>query len=108
LLFFRGQRGDKEFVLKCVSVPGYGELFQYASEALRNDREVLLAALAAYPPNSSNAVLCFTSSDVLDDDEIAQLALKACAVNFYYMSERLRANKELVVAACVASYGYVG
>jgi hypothetical protein len=82
-------------------------MFQYASEALRSDREVLFAALAAYPANGYYAALNYTSGDVLDDDEIAKLALKASSQNFSYLSERLRGNKELVIAACVGSYRWV-
>jgi hypothetical protein len=38
-----------------------------ASEARRSDREVLFAALAAYPANGYYAALCYTSGDVFDD-----------------------------------------
>jgi Domain of unknown function (DUF4116) len=96
-------RGDKEFVLKCISVPDYGQYFQFASEALRSDRDVVLAALAAYDNNVYYPALYYTSGDILDDDEVAKIAVKASPRNFYYLSERLKGDKELAVAACVGT-----
>jgi hypothetical protein len=48
--------------------------------------------------------LSYVSGDVLDDYEVAQLAVKVDAQNFLYLSERLRGDKALVIAACVKLY----
>lgn len=67
---------------------------QYASDELKADREVVLAAVNHYGP-----ALEYASDDLKADKEIVLEAVKLWGSNLEYASDDLKADKDVVLAA---------
>ena len=93
-------RGNKEVVLAAVSQNG--NAFQFASEELRADKDVVLASIAANP---LSGVLEFASNELRADKEVVLAAINQHGNNFRHASPELQADKEVVLAA-VSYFGY--
>lgn len=81
---------DKEVVMQAVSETGFA--FQYASERLRNDKEVALEAISAYP------VLKFLGDDLKEDPDIFLNAIKKNHFAYSMLPESLKDNKDIMLA----------
>jgi len=86
---------DKEYVLDRVK--NDGRALQYASEELRANKEIVLAAIkkAEYP----GWALKYASEELRANKEILLEAVKNDGEALNFASEELRANKEIVLAA---------
>lgn len=83
-------RDDKTLVLRAVaSAP---QVFSLASPRLKQDREVALEAV-----RRSGALLEEAGDALQDDEEIARAALRSEPQNLRFVSDRLRSDKAFVV-----------
>lgn len=76
--------------VKCVA----GCALFYVSDELRNDREVVLAAIAFHPENFYHA-----SNELRADREIVLAAVVGDPINLEFASNELRADREIVMVA---------
>jgi hypothetical protein len=86
---------DREVVLAAVNKTGFA--LQFASEALRCDREIVLAAAL-----TTNGLAIYYASEALRNDiDIALVAvgLDRCVLN--HLSDALKNDREVVVAALI-------
>ena len=83
---------DKQTALKVVS-DDY-EQFQCCSEELKNDWDVVLAAVKKYGPN-----LEYASSDMQANEEIVKAAINENGEALKFASDELRAKKSIVLKA---------
>ena len=94
-------KGDKEVVLAAVDTSGSS--LEYASKELKGDKEVVLAAVEEH-----YYALDFVSEDLLADKEFF-ITLLNIDLDYeeilYHASEKLRADREVVLAA-VKDSGY--
>ena len=86
-------KGDREVILKALEQPYGGYYFRYASSKLRADRELVIKAFESY-------VWAFSDADkkYYDDREIAMIH-PGFALASHFLSPRLCADRELVMAA---------
>ena len=91
-------RNDREIVLAAVSQYAYA--LEYASEELRNDREIVLAAVSQYA-----YALEYASEELRNNREIVLAAVSQNGRALEYASAELRNDREIVLAA-VSQYGY--
>ena len=87
-------RGDREVVL--AAVKSNGNQLEYASEALRGDREIVLAAV-----KFNGDQLEYASEELRGDKEIVLAAVQHSGSYgaLQYASEELRGDREVVLAA---------
>ena len=86
-------KNDKEVVLKAIS--GYMYALEYASDALKDDKEVVIAALSRDGGN-----IKFVSSRLCADREIIQKAVEDCGgYALKFASEELKKDPELIKIA---------
>jgi hypothetical protein len=85
-------REDKEVILAAVN--GNGLALEYASEALRADREVAVAAV-----NTKSNALRYVSETLKEDKKFLLAVVKKFVVVLIWGNEALRANREFVLAA---------
>ena len=91
-------RNDKEVVLKAVENDRWA--LEFASERLRNDKEVVLTAV-----ENDGYALKFASEELKNDKEVVIKAVENYGFALEYASEELRNDKEVVIKA-VESRGY--
>jgi len=94
-------RDDKDIVLKVVG--GYGDAIMHVSDRLRDNREVVLAAVTN--PHYE-FLLQFISDRLKLDDEIIHLSLKNSEYTIENASEDIRDNKKIALEA-VKMQGFV-
>ncbi|EFC41905.1 predicted protein [Naegleria gruberi] len=82
-------RNDREIVIKSIQQDPSG--FIFASKELQKDREIVKSAVM-----KNGLCLRFLSAQLRDDREIAELALKSCGLSIQYISERLRNDTEFL------------
>lgn len=75
---------NKAFVLAAVRQDGAA--LRKASEELKSDKEVVLAALST--KGSTSYVLCYASEELKDDKEVVLEAVCVCKCALYYASEK--------------------
>jgi len=94
-------KNDKEVVLAAVSNIGW--TLQYASEELKNDKEVVLAAVS-----NEGWTLKFASDDLKNNKEIVLTAVRKCGSALKFASFELQNNynnmKELFMLAIKTFY----
>jgi hypothetical protein len=90
LINYDSLKDDKQFFLN----NDISFIFKYASDSIKNDREVVLAAIK-YNRNA----LCFASDEMKNDREVVITAVKRCGFVIRHASKNLRADKEIVLAA---------
>lgn len=93
---------DKDDVL--AAVKRNGDLLEYASESLRNDKEVVLVAIKSY--NCLASPLQYASAPLKDDRQIVSASAKhnPC-FTLQHASERLQDDEEIVMDVVVKSSG---
>ena len=91
-------RADKEVVI--AAVQQNGNALKFASEELRADKEVVIAAV-----QQDGGALEFASEELRADKEVVMAAVKQDGKALEYASEEFRADKEVVLAA-VQNKGY--
>lgn len=92
-------RSDRELVLAAVHASSYE--FGYASQALQNDREIIVAALMRAKKDrqetyGSETILSFVNDKWRDDKELALIAVSCNYEEYFYLSERLRNDPEIL------------
>jgi len=92
-------RGDKEVVLAAVAQDGLA--LKFASHELKNDKEVVLAAVA----QNGFALGDLSSQEMINDKEVVLAAVAQNGYALQYASLALRGDKEVVLAA-VAEDGF--
>ena len=85
-------RNDKEVVL--AAVQKNGRALQYASAELKADKEVVLAAV-----QQDGCALQYASAELKADKEVVLAAVQQDGDALYYASAELQADKEVVLAA---------
>lgn len=95
-------RDNKELVMR--SVCHEGALFQFASDSLKDDKEVLFAAIAnddnlKSSIESDYSPLKYASKRLQGDKEAVLFAIKERPLAFEYASAELKNSKEVVLAA---------
>jgi predicted RNA-binding protein (virulence factor B family) len=88
-------RADKEVVLAAVSQNG--EELEFASKELQSDREVVLAAI-----DNNVSAIEFASDNFRNDKEVILTAVKnssICGSAFEYASEELKSDREFILEA---------
>ena len=96
-------KNDREFVLATVKEDG--RALRYASDALQDDREVVLAAVANY----GSALQYAYYSALQNDREIVLAAVTQNGEALKYASRQHRADREIVLAAVTQNgeaFGY--
>lgn len=83
-------RDDKALVLAAIA--NFPRAFRFASPRLKNDRDVALAAV-----KGAGEIVKELSDMLRDDDEIGSAALRADPQNLRFLSDRLRGDKDFVV-----------
>ena len=69
-----------------------GNALRFASEELRNDRDVVKAAVS-----NKDQSLLYASEDLKSDKEIVMIAMNKNVSSLYYASEKLQNDKDLLV-----------
>jgi hypothetical protein len=83
-------RDDKALVLRAIA--NTPQAFVFASDRLKKDREVVLEAV-----RRSGALVRDVNDALRDDDEVARAALRSDPQNLRFLSDRLRGDKDFVV-----------
>jgi predicted methyltransferase len=91
-------RNDKDIVLAAVKVEGFA--LQFASETLRNDKDVVLAAVKEHPD-----AFQFASETLRNNKGVVIAAVKQNGFVLQFASETLRNDKDVVLAA-VKEHGF--
>jgi len=84
---------NKEEVLEAVRM--FGDNLQYASEELRADREVVLAAVKS----DNDYALRYACKELRGDKEVVVAAINDWSDNIEFASEKLRADPEIAMTA---------
>jgi len=88
-------KNNRNVVITAVS--NYGMALEYASDRLKNDKQIVLHAIS----NSSSAL--FHASDKLrDDEDVILAAVSKFGYTLKYASENLKNNKNIVCAALIS------
>ena len=89
-------KNDKEVVLAAVTgyPGGRGRALKYASESLKNDREIVAAAVV-----SRGTALEFASNELKSDIEIVSLAIKDDGWAIRYAHSQFRNNQQIALIA---------
>lgn len=94
-LAFFSKESDKEYVMRDVA--RYGSHLQYASEALKDDKEIVITAVT----NAGWNALRHASERLKVDEELQKLAMSVTTdqydIPLLYASEALRNDKEFVM-----------
>jgi hypothetical protein len=69
-------------------------ILEYASDRIKNDREVILNAV-----KHNGKALCFASEQMKNDRDIVITAVQNCGFALRHASKNLRADKDVVLAA---------
>lgn len=85
---------NKEFIIECLKVNA--ESIGVVHESFYCDKEIIKTALDYEPPESSQGFLKYASFNLNDDFEFAEYAIRKKLHNFYYVSERLKNNRDFV------------
>ena len=85
---------SNEFMLQTLTDNTDGRFLHYASEKLKDDREIVLAAVT-----KSGSALEFASDKLKDDKEIVLAAVTKNGFYLQYASNRLKDDKEIVLVA---------
>ena len=96
---------DKEYLLKVVADKETAPFLEFATEALRDDKEIILTAV-----KKEGQALYYASEKLRDDREVVLEAVKNKGLIYKYASKRLRADKELAIEAIhndKRAYSYV-
>jgi hypothetical protein len=90
LINYDSLKDDKQFFLDNTVF----FILEYASDRIKNDREVILNAV-----KNNGKILRFASDELKNDREIVLIAVKNWGLSLQYGSKNLRADKEVVLAA---------
>ncbi|EFC49648.1 predicted protein [Naegleria gruberi] len=82
----------KSFILNLAKENG--EIICYTHREIRNDGDVLLAAVSNY-----GMALGYTSGELQDDDEIVVTAVSNCGLALQYADNRLRNRPDIILKA---------
>lgn len=98
-------KDDKQIVLEVVKRDG--KLFQYASDRLRNDRDVVYAACCNFKHYYMDHPLQYASDRLKDDKNLIISILNSVGKKKFdvgrlleYVSDRLRDDREVIITAC--------
>ena len=93
-LYFASERlrDDKDVVMAAVQQNGMALYF--ASERLRDDKDVVMAAV-----HQIGTALYFASDELRNDKDVVLKAVQQNGMTLRYASERLRGDKDVVMAA---------
>lgn len=86
--------GDKVIIMTAITTGGYGLILETISDELRDDPEVVEAAIETYP-----FALEYASQRLRNDYGIVKRAIEINPSAFRYASDRLRNNDELAMMA---------
>ena len=96
-------KSNKEFMIKAIELTE-GEAFAKASDALKNDKEIVLIAVKnCSPPHQCDPtiVLAYASDQMRADKDIVLAAVRRNGWSLNYASEELKADKDVVLVATI-------
>ena len=110
-------RADKEVVM--AAVRNYGNALEYAADPLRADKDVAMAALGAkarkdpgscwryevHDERAEDNAFKYVDRMLLADKQVAMAVVARDADVFTHLSDALRKDKEVVLAAMAAEFG---
>ena len=85
-------RNDKDVVLPTIEA--HPDDLRYVSDELRGDKDVVLAAVT-----KKGYQLCYAGPKLQDNEQIARAAVTECPESLKHASERIRGNKDIVQIA---------
>ncbi|USE35937.1 DUF4116 domain-containing protein [Endozoicomonas sp. SCSIO W0465] len=91
-------RNDKDMVLPAIAA--HPKDLEWVSEELRGDKDVVMAAVAQYGYELEHA-----SPELQDDDEVVMAAIAQFSGALAFASERFRSNKKIVEMAIDDDFG---
>ena len=86
-------KNDKNIVLAVMKKNGF--LLEYTSDELKNDREVVIAAIS----NSNGQALKYASEQLKNDREVIFTALKYSSDLLKHASDEIKNDREIIIAA---------
>ena len=89
-------RSDPEVVLAAVN--NYGSALHWASEELRSDHEVVLAAVNNDKDGPPGVVLQYASAELRFDRQVVLAAVNSNGRSLQYTSEELRSDPEVILS----------
>ena len=93
-------KNNRAIVLAAVRQDGWA--LQHASESLKDDEEIVLAAV-----RQNGYVLQCASESLKDDGEIVLAAVRQNGYAFKYASKRLKNDPDVILAALTAKYTFI-
>ena len=90
-------RADREIVLAAVELDG--ESLQWASEELKDDKEVVIASFRADSSFKQGRCLCYASEELKDDKVVVLAAIFSFCTALEFASDTLKADREMVLEA---------
>ncbi|WOG25644.1 DUF4116 domain-containing protein [Endozoicomonas sp. 8E] len=97
----QGIRNDKHLVLAAISLDPYNLV--YLSEELKSDKEVVLAAVTR-----DGYQLRYASPKPQDNEEVVMAAIKNYPAALRYASERIRSDKSIIKTLMVININILG
>ncbi len=99
-LEFASNALKNDFEVVSVAIAYFGKPLLYANKRLQNNKKIVLSAVAQY-----GYALSWTSEELRADREVVLAAVNNNGKSLYYASDNLRADKDVVLAA-VKNNGY--
>ena len=75
-------------MLECCK--NYGQALYYASEELRNDKEVVRVAV-----ENKGIIIKYASKTLIDDKELAEIAVKQNKQAFHFISDKSKKDEDI-------------
>ena len=88
---------DKDFVMKVVKK--YPQDIRYASDVLKDDKEVCFSAIASSGEGEDEVILLWVSNRLRNDKVIVLSAMRKNNYNFIYAGEKAQADRDIVTIA---------
>lgn len=92
-------RDDKKLAIMAVSGKGMGFLLRFVSQRLRDDYQVVMAAI-----RGDGFALEYASEKLKDNDDVVKTALEYNGRTLKYASERIKSDKNMVLLAVSGGY----
>ena len=96
-------KSNKEFMIKAIELTE-GEAFAEASDALKNDKEIVLIAVKnCSPPHqcAPTIVLAYASDQMRADKDVVLAAVRRNGWSLNYASKELKADRDVVLVATI-------
>lgn len=90
-----------DFDITYMALSGNGFCYNYFSERLKKDPEIIKKCLREMPIEFPTM-----SKEIRDNEEYFKIVIKTAPLFYLYGSERLRENEEIFLISCSLSHGY--